>query len=134
MRILLLATMMIFASSVSAGLYKWVDNEGNVHYSQKRPRDKQYKKIKAPAPAPEDSKPLYKSTTKQNKSTGTATKEAKKNEKLRAENCANAKKRLNGYQVYRRMQDEDGNVKVLDDNERAKKIQQAKQAINDFCD
>ena len=64
MRIILLTTLMIFSSSASAGLYKWVDDEGNVHYSQKRPRDKQFKRIKAPAPAPENSKPLYESITK----------------------------------------------------------------------
>ena len=125
--------MMIFASSASAGLYKWVDNEGNVHYSQKRPRDKQYKKIKAPAPAPESSKPLYKSTSPKNKSSNSAVSETKKNEKMRAENCANAKKRLNAYQVYRRIQDNEGNIKVVSDNERANNIKRAKQAISDFC-
>lgn len=59
MKALLLMTMLIFTSSASAGLYKWVDDEGNVHYSQKRPRDKQFKRLKAPAAAPENSTPLY---------------------------------------------------------------------------
>ncbi len=134
MRMLLLTTIFIFASSASAGLYKWVDSEGNVHYSQKRPRDKQFKRLKAPSPAPEDSKPLYKSTEKADKATKTLATENAKNEKIRAANCANAKKRFNTYTVYRRIRDKDGNIKRIDDNERAKQIKQAKQSISDFCD
>ncbi|MDH5599946.1 MAG: DUF4124 domain-containing protein [Gammaproteobacteria bacterium] len=134
MRIVLLMTLMIIAGSASAGLYKWVDNEGNVHYSQKPPRDKQYKSIKAPSAAPENSKPLYQSTTKKKKtSINTGASESQKNEKIRAKNCENAKKRLNVYQVYRRVKDADGNIKTVDDNERTKQIKQAKQAISDFC-
>lgn len=131
MRLLLLTAMMILASSASAGLYKWVDNDGNVHYSQKPPRNQQFKRLKPPAEAPETSKPLYKSTPKEN-TTVSAT-ETKKNEKLRAENCANAKKRLNTYQVYRRVQDSDGKISVVSDKERAKNIEKAKKAISDFC-
>ncbi len=133
MRILLLAAMMIITNSASAGLYKWVDNDGNVHYSQKRPRNQQYKRLKAPPSAPENSKPLYQPVTEENKSSDTAAKETAKNNKVRAENCAIAKKNLNAYQVYRRIRDKDGNVKVIDDKERAKQIKNAQQDINDFC-
>jgi ABC-type proline/glycine betaine transport system ATPase subunit len=133
MRILLLTTMMIFASSAFAGLYKWVDDEGNVHYSQKRPLNKQFKKIKAPAPAPVNNTPLYQTDSKQNEANDTTATETAKNNEARAKNCANAKKNLNAYQVYRRIRDKDGNVKVIDDKEREKQIAQAKQAINDFC-
>ncbi len=134
MRILLLTAMIIFASSASAGLYKWVDDEGNVHYSQKRPLDKQFKRLKAPTPAPQSNKPLYQSATPtDNKAADTAAAETAKNKEIRATNCANAKKKLNAYQVYRRMRDKDGNVTVIDDKERAQQIERAKQAINDFC-
>lgn len=134
MRILLLTAMIIFASSASAGLYKWVDDEGNVHYSQKRPRDQQFERLKAPAPAPESSKPLHQSATPtDSKAADTTAAETAKNKEIRATNCANAKKNLNTYQVYRRMRDKDGNVTIIDDNERAKQIERAKQAINDFC-
>lgn len=136
MRILLLTAIIIFASSASAGLYKWVDDEGNVHYSQKRPADQQFERLKAPAPAPENSKPLYQTETetKKSKNTNTTSAETAKNKEVRATNCAIAKKNLNAYQVYRRMRDKDGNVTVIDDKVRAQQIEQAKQAINDFCD
>ena len=135
MRIVILATLMMVSFSASAGLYKWVDDEGNVHYSQKRPANQQFKRLKAPAPAPEASKPLYQSQ-KTNQSKGandTAAAETAKNEKARETNCANAKKNLNAYQVYRRIRDKEGNVTVVDDKVRASQIAQAKQAINDFC-
>lgn len=132
MRIVLLATMIIFASTASAGLYKWVDNEGNVHYSQKRPKGKQFKRIKVPASAPTDSKPLYQSETK--KDNKTVADESAKNAKARAANCKNAKGNLKAYQVYRRIRDKAGNVTVVGDEERAKKITQAKRNIDNFCD
>ncbi|MCW8901817.1 MAG: DUF4124 domain-containing protein [Gammaproteobacteria bacterium] len=133
MRILLLSTLMILASSASAGLYKWIDNDGNVHYSQKPPRDQQFKRLKAPAAAPENSKPLYQETKLKDKAGNIVATETAKNEQIRATNCENAKNNLSSYQRSRRIRDKDGNVKTLDDNERSKQIENAKQAINDFC-
>ena len=133
MRILLLTTMMIIAASASAGLYKWVDNEGNVHYSQKRPPDQQYKRLKAPPSAPENSKPLYQQTKQESKGSNTAAAETAKNEKVREENCNNAKKSLKTYQLYKRVRDKDGNITVIDDNIRAEKIKNAQQAISELC-
>ena len=133
MRIILLTAMIIFASSTSAGLYKWVDDEGNVHYSQKRPLDQQYERLKAPAPAPENSTTLYESAKQKSPTNNVVDTETAKNEKIRAENCANAKKNLSNYTVYRRFRDKDGNVTNIDDKVRAKRIEEAKQAINDYC-
>jgi len=134
MRILLLTTMMIFASSAFAGLYKWVDNEGNVHYSQKRPADKQFKQLKAPPPAPENSKSLYQSSQPDKPASNTAEAETEKNQKIRADNCAKAKKNLNNFQIHRRMRDKKGNVTVIDDKVRASQIENAKKAISNYCD
>lgn len=133
MRMLLLATLVIFASSASAGLYKWVDDEGNVHYSQKRPQDQKYKRLKPPSPTPEDTKPLYQSTSNKTKTSDVVATETAKNEKIRADNCAAAKKNLNSYTLYRRIKDKDGNVSYVDDKVRAQNIEKAKNAIAEFC-
>jgi hypothetical protein len=134
MRILLLTTMMIFASSAFAGLYKWVDDEGNVHYSQKRPVNKQFKRLKAPPAAPESAKPLYKSGKKAGDTPNKAiADETAKNKKIRAENCVKAKKSLTNYQVNRRMRDKDGNVTRIDDKVRASQIKKAKEAMGNYC-
>ena len=132
MKLLLLTMMMIFATSASAGLYKWVDDEGNVHYSQKRPRDKQYKRLKAPAPAPENSKPLYSTDNKTDKKDAVAV-EMSKNQKLREVNCARAKKYLNTYQVYSRIRSKDGTIRDIGTEERTREIKKAQQSIRDFC-
>ena len=133
MRILLLTAMMIFASSVFAGLYKWVDDEGNVHYSQKRPINQQSQSIKAPPPAPDNTKPLYKPSTPSATANKAVAAETAKNEKIRAENCARAKKSLANSQIHRRMRDKDGNVTVIDDKVRASNIEKAKEAIASYC-
>ena len=133
MRILLLTAMMIFASTAFAGLYKWVDDEGNVHYSQKRPANQQSERLKAPPPAPDSDKPLYKSSTPSDTPNKAVAEETAKNEKIRAENCAKAKKSLANYQIHRRMRDEDGNVTVIDDKVRASQIEKSKEAINSYC-
>ena len=125
---------MIFSCSASAGLYKWVDDEGNVHYSQKRPPNQQFKRLKPPAPAPTAAKPLYKATGSSEKASETATSESAKNKEIRASNCAKAKKSLTNYQVHRRMRDKDGNVTIIDDKVRASQIESAKTAISNYCD
>lgn len=134
MRMILLTMIMIFASSASAGLYKWVDNEGNVHYSQKRPVNQQFKRLKAPPPAPDSAKPLYKSGTPATESGKTAATETAKNKEIRAKNCAQAKKNLSNFQIHRRIRDKDGNVTTIDDNVRAKNIKNAQDAISNYCD
>ena len=123
----------MIAASASAGLYKWVDNEGNVHYSQKPPRDKQFKRLKAPTSAPENSKPLYQSIKQKSISGNVAASESANNEKIRATNCTKAKNNLSSYQRSRRVRDKDGNVITVDDNVRAQQIKIAKQAVSDFC-
>ena len=134
MRILLLTAMILFATSASAGMYKWVDEDGNVHYSQKRPLDKQYKRLKAPPPAPEDAQSPYQtSVTPKEKPNGTVQALTDKNLKIRQENCEKAKKNLTNYQMHRRIRDKDGNVTVIDDKARAKEIENAEKAITDYC-
>ena len=134
MRVLLLTAMMIFAGSATAGLYKWVDDDGNVHYSQKRPANQQFKRLKEPPPAPDNAKPLYKSGVPATKAGKTATAETAKNKAIRAKNCAQAKKNLSNFQIHRRMRDKDGNVTVIDNKERASQIENAKKAMSNYCD
>jgi len=132
MRILLFTTMMILASTAFAGLYKWVDDEGNVHYSQKPPENKPYKTIKAPPPAPQTSKPVEFSE-EESDIEKTIKAETAKNQKLREENCAIGKNNLKSYQTFRRIRSKDGSVRVIDDKERKEQIESAKQLIRDFC-
>ena len=132
MRILFFTSLLIFTISASAGLYKWVDEDGNVHYSQKAPRDKKYKRLKKPPAAPEGSKPLYESVKKK-PNNRKALSETARNNKVRAENCNRAKKSLAEFQINRRVREKDGSTRVITDKERETQIARAKNAIENFC-
>ncbi|MDH5395853.1 MAG: DUF4124 domain-containing protein [Gammaproteobacteria bacterium] len=134
MRLLLLMTMFIIASSANAGLYKWVDDEGNVHYSQKRPLDKQYKQIKAPPPAPAPQlKPKTIKDYTAHKESDVIEKESEKNAAQREKNCELSKKNLQIYQVYGRIKRDDGSITDITEAEKAKGIATAEAGIKQFC-
>lgn len=139
MRIIFVISLLAFAASANAAMYKWVDEEGNVHYSQKRPETKEYKKIKKQATPKSAGQPLYQgSNTAPGKNTkpankAIAEKETAKNEAQRQKNCAGAKQNLEAYQIYRRFKDKDGNAVRIDDAERDKKIKESQEAISSFC-
>lgn len=64
--LLLLGTLLCSTSAQAAKLYKWVDEAGTVHYTEKPPQDKNTEREVAPlepetpvpAPAPADNTPL----------------------------------------------------------------------------
>lgn len=134
MRIIVLAVLMIFSNAAFAGLYKWVDEEGNVNYSQNPPKNTSYKTLKAPPPPPKNSKPVYSINEDEEDAEDTIKAESAKNAKLREKNCNAGKNNLRTYQTYRRIQNKDGSVSRVDDKERARQIETAKQLIRDFCD
>ena len=129
-------------SLAQAATYKWVDKDGHVHYSSQPPADANYEKLKLPSQGSSSSSthtqsgPTY--TTPATGSNGTSSevikKEEAKAEEIRQKNCEQAKKALETYTVYRRIRDKDGNVVYLDDNERAKRIADAKAGIKEFCE
>lgn len=139
----ILITALVWSLGASAtNTYKWVDKDGNVHYSQKRPESSNYEKMKIKT-APGRSEPAPVSTpntsavgTNASKSDSAAVlkKEVAKNEDIRKQNCDVAKKNLQAYTVYRRVRMPDGSVRILADDERAKLITESKASIKEFCD
>lgn len=122
--------------------YKWQDENGNTVYSQQPPASGPYETIQfkstkggaysrpettAPATAP---KPSF----KPQQSSDPVQAEVAKNIALRKANCEAAKNKLEVYTVYRRMKDEQGNIIRITDEERERKIQEAKENIKEFCD
>ncbi|MGV6825687.1 MAG: DUF4124 domain-containing protein, partial [bacterium] len=54
MNLVIAASLSLIVISVSGGLYKWVDDDGNVQYSDKPPPNQQVQEIKvdkAPIPS-----------------------------------------------------------------------------------
>ena len=132
------------AALAQAATYKWVDKDGNVHYSQQPPADANYEKLNIRTPQPSSSStsssqaaPNSSSATSganNQQSSAIIKQEELKGEELRKKNCEQAKKALEQYTAFRRVKDKDGNVVYLDDNVRAKRIEDAKAAIKEFCE
>lgn len=139
---LLLSLIMI--ASANAATYKWIDENGNVVYSQQPPPEGPYETIKTTKTPPASSRstpPASSSFTtdvkreaEERELDSKVEQEAAKSQQVRAENCKAAKNNLETYTVYRRIKNDQGEIIRLDDNERAKRIQEAKDAIKEFCD
>ena len=144
-----LSTAILLASSAQAATYKYQDRDGRTVYSQHPPASGPYQVIDTPksnkygsdsskAAKGESSKPSLKDRVskigEKNKQNKDIAAETEKNSKLRADNCKNARKNLEVYQVYRRFKDDKGNVTRMSDADRQKKIDGARDAIKQFCD
>lgn len=130
------------ATLAQAAMYKWVDKDGHTHYSQQPPADSSYEKLNIKTQHPSDSDsasgksgPTY--STPDDSGNGQTSDVIKnqvaKGEEQRKKNCEQAKKALETYTAFRRIRKKDGSVVILDDNERAKRIANAKAAIKEFC-
>jgi len=140
----LLLILALASPAAVATTYKYQDESGNTIYSQNPPAspDTPYEvlgNIPSRAKPGSDSAPLNNTSSapslqQDDKQDDTVAQEQQQAEKIRQQNCEAAKKNLEIYTVYRRVRNEDGEVVRIDDNERQQKIDEAKQAIQDFCD
>ena len=128
----------VFAASTNT--YKWVDENGNVHYSQRPPPGSNYEKMKVKTPSSSSATQSPASDQSEQKA-GTSSKsgnvvenEVAKNQEIRRQNCEAAKKNLQAYTIYKRVRKPDGTVVRLEDQERARLIEESKAAIKEFCD
>ncbi len=137
-------TLTIFlTSSLSyATLYKYVDEDGNVSYSQAPPKSGNYKTIKvkkfkpvAPDAASKSlkAKESFAKGAKQREENDLVKAEQQKNEKILKENCAIAKKNLRLFTIFKRLKNEKGEYYRVTDTERAQRIAAAKENIKQFC-
>jgi len=141
-----LSTAILLASSAQAATYKYQDKDGRTVYSQHPPASGPYQVIDTPktnkygsdSSKAAESKPSLKDRVSEigekNKQNKDIAAETEKNNKLRIDNCKNARKNLEVYQVYRRFKDDKGNVTRISDTDRQKKIEEARDAIKQFCD
>lgn len=134
---------LLFTAGVGAGTYKWVDEDGNVIYSQQPPAEGQYESLHVkPSPrqskgstsAGKKSRQYLEDATKQRENDAKLKAEVKKSHELRQKNCATAKKQLEFYTVYRRKKDKNGEYVRIPDEERQAGLNEAKTAIKEFCD
>lgn len=146
-------TAALVLPAVQGAVYKWVDADGKVHYSQSPPLDRPAEKVKMPSQPPADAAPKAQApktigtekepdtaTTKdQNQAAQKDKKETKKEkrekEAQRQENCDQARRSLEGLESRPRARktEPDGTLVYMTDEERQAAIEQSRQGVSDFC-
>jgi hypothetical protein len=129
-------------------VYKWVDDNGAVHYTQVPPQNREYETLKqATAPPAGDDPDSIRSNLKEQVDAMDKQQEEKQEEvkdarqwsriqKLRRENCAIATQNLANLNQggQKAFMTPDGEVLRLSDDERASRIDQANMQIKENCD
>ena len=146
-RLSLIAIFLLCISSTpfAAKIYKWVDEEGNVHYGE-RPDSGNAKtmNIKSEpsshtAPAAENrrenAQKLLDSIAKERKEKQEAAEKSAKEESVRKENCSRAKKQAALLKQGGRMFEmtDTGERKYLDDATIQSRLQEAEKAVKEYC-
>ncbi len=140
----LLILLIFTAGNVHATATKWIDEQGNVHYSDMRPpttaKSQQILNTPEQAETAASSVPTTdKATVKDAASKKAAAEKEKQEAELKAlnkTNCAAAKQNLANLKDGMRIAVIDptsGERAYMDDEQRAKNVEQAQQQITKFC-
>lgn len=143
-----------FTCTISiAGIYKWVDAEGNIHYGQQRPADASSEKMDVQQYAPRESSSYKRpgSKSSDDNTDNVAPDEADKKDlepakpekkvetaaekKRRLAACAQARNNLSKMQSIGRVRrkDKDGNITYMSQTQKEAKMNQAKSLIAKHC-
>jgi hypothetical protein len=134
----------VYCPLTLAEIYKWVDEQGEVHYSQSRPEGKDAEVLKVPSTggATAERKSLERQLFEveknetQRKLKVEKQKKRVENEALRKENCRRARAKLQSLDTGTNILeiDEQGNAKRLTEQERQIRLTNAKNDIARWCD
>lgn len=148
--LLVLIVSLSFAGALFAEMYKWVDEEGNVHYGDCPPADCNPEKVEAtPGPSEEEnqlsrdrlkklldqqrqSEDLRRRSEEKKKQERAAEKKEKVERKKR---CIYARQNLHVLDIKRAVYfiNENGERVYLDDEARTKEIERLKKEIETYC-
>ncbi|SFK47825.1 DUF4124 domain-containing protein [Methylophaga sulfidovorans] len=140
--IILSATL---SSTASADIYKWVDDQGQVHYSQQAPESAPAELIKTPPPPsvdPAQAQREVDALIAQQKAAEQEKQQAQQQAEQQAaqeaeleKQCQDAKDALTAYQNHPggRFYDEDGNLQRIKEEDRQQKIQELSNNIKQHC-
>ncbi len=142
--LLLGGLVLVAAPAVQARIYKWVDDEGVVHYTQTPPPDRKAQPLRpriapvTPEQARERLEALRKRSQSERKNRELIEGEAKREqarERQMAENCRIARRNLEVLENSARVQAKDaaGNPFYLTEEARQAKMAQTRSQIEEFC-
>ncbi|MCK5001673.1 MAG: DUF4124 domain-containing protein [Gammaproteobacteria bacterium] len=135
-------SFIIAPAAMSEGIYKWVDDNGKIHYGSQRPEDADAEKMKLHVPEPA-SKPESQKEAEEENLEGDQKKEAtledhadqEKANKERSAYCAKERKRLQTVQKNKQIHQKDasGKVSKLSSEARNKRLNKIKANISKYC-
>jgi hypothetical protein len=143
--ILLIALGLLFSTPALAGVYKWTDEEGNVHFGDRPPSQEGAEQVKVPKSAPPSQAPdakerwetqqrmleIYKEDREKKKQ---AKAEEKRKRKEMEARCVIARDQLKSYKdavLYDL--EEDGKRRYYDEEEKQATIAQLQAQIKKHC-
>ncbi len=143
-KIFFILSLIFFSfNSATAAVYKWVDDKGNVHYSEQRPLDNSAEKLridKAPPPSSSSYKKPSLKTKEDDKNKSDETKTADNDNngmsaKEKQDQCDQARKDLALMESTGRLRvkDKDGNVSYMSEEDKAARIKRNQDRIKQYC-
>ena len=144
MRNIFVTLLLLFSTLVSAGVFKWVDADGNVHYGDRPTKTSEQVNIEThqsnvpmgdEEARAEKRQRITESLTNDRLDRGKQRKEAKDKKDKLNRRCAAAKDRLKNYQRASRLYnlDGEGNRNTLSDKSRDKAIANLQKDIRKNC-
>ncbi len=147
--LLLIASFTLNQSiSVAANIYKWVDEQGNVHYSQQKPNNTASEKMKVQNRTPQSSSSYNRPGTDSEKN-NTGDKqppddkkqgkdkkpETAAEKKRRMAACEQARKQLTTMQSIGRIRsrDKDGNTTYMSQEQKEQRMKKIRESISKTC-
>ncbi|MCK5001672.1 MAG: DUF4124 domain-containing protein [Gammaproteobacteria bacterium] len=139
MIVTVLMMIMVSPVAIGSGIYKWTDENGKIHYGSAKPSDADSERMNIKV---DTTKRIKKKKKKAQEETEEAeelpieapeTPKISKKEKARA--CKDARARLQNIQSHGRLRefDEKGNSVILAEEQRQKRISEAKKRIRENC-
>ena len=138
-----LACLIVLTPPAMAEMYKWVDENGNVHYTQERPPPgTKGETIKPPPPVDseaaqkqlESRQELLDSARDGRAKGADAAKLAAEDKAFNEENCRRAKQSVGAYQVPNALVEQpDGSRKRYTEEERQKGLAESEARVKEFC-
>lgn len=118
------------AASHAAGLYKWTDEQGTVHYTQIPPTERPAEVITPEPPPPAQPK---EQADEEKLPEGLSSADTA-NLRIRQQNCETARKNLAIYQSSEKVLQPDGTEMVLSNEMREAKIRETQAQIKLYCE
>ncbi|MFT5425501.1 MAG: hypothetical protein ACI9ZT_000432 [Gammaproteobacteria bacterium] len=135
--------MSMISVSANAALYKWIDDEGNTTYSEKRPPDVEVEEISPPPKPPTDAgevenlDSVLKKASENDERRKEKAEDARieeENKKINKKNCEIAKNNLASYvRPQVRVEQEDGTRAIATEEYRQEQIAKSNEMVKEYC-